>query len=227
MPLNAEKFTFRSEFKLRVEPTQLLSDSKLVKMLLLSFNPPALLEKVTKRDYFQLMKKNNSITVQNARKMTMRRASNLKKFFKLSYFKKKLQKGNFRFEGGLRYFEWLDYSKKFYSSLQNLTMVFQFKNFSKEGDIKSKNYYFARIVQPEKMSDSEYEKFKHFSKTKSKASAFFDKFQAPADDDGDEKNSKNASMSKLLPFRLGLKKKSQCSDDGIGRESINSSGSME
>jgi hypothetical protein len=163
-----------------------------MKIILLNFYPAFLIEEVSKQDYYFMMKKARSINVGNLGRMSIRKASDLKKFYKMSYFKKKLKKGKFRFEGGLRYFEMLDFSTNFYSKLKNLGLIFQFNNFSCDTGPNSKLFWCGRVVNldqsafsnPGGLTDMATPDGKTSFGFQTKRSAFLDKFGDAEDNDG-------------------------------------------
>ena len=56
------------------ELRQHLKDSKIVKSILLSFNPAFVLETVMKKDYHRLLKNNKGLNVENMKRLTVRKA---------------------------------------------------------------------------------------------------------------------------------------------------------
>lgn len=128
------------------ELSQFLKDSKVVKAILLSFNPAFVLETVMKKDYHGILKKGRSLNVENIKRLTLRKACDLSEFYKLSYFKKKLSHGQFKLWGGLRYFELLSFGQKFYQKLKNHLLLFQFRNFSNCEGQNSFLTFWAKVI---------------------------------------------------------------------------------
>lgn len=170
-------------------------------MVLLSFNPPYMIESVSKNDYYTMMNRKKSINIENRRRMTMKKAQNIPNVYKLSYFKRKSKKGSFRFEGGLRYFQMHDFSFKFYTKLKNLTIFYRFRNFSNDKGLASKLTWCGRVIQSNPSLDKQSGVI--FGKTASKSSKFLDKFSFdPREQKNCQSTNDNTIMSKLLPFSL-------------------------